>query len=318
MRSYKKHWWFILIISIFIVISIIIIMFIWVNIINKNHQFIEEQKNYDFFYNRAKDNVEVISKYDKNNNINWLWNDVLTCSWWLIHNSKFNWAVCQWIWTTGYDWIDDVCNNDDETPYFADKNISLWNFFDSDSLLQDDDADARIFNIWFIYPWEQKTVFYFDKNIADKIIWNPFNKYYSLPEVWKFVTMHISIKWWVAATWALAINTRNGVWDDYFINQKQSNISLESSWTLSTNANFDWSQPYLLELNSDKTYIINISNPTGNIINYEITLRDNMNLPVYQIPITNNDYGINIPYYEWSVWEYDLQMRKINIYTKNR
>lgn len=318
MRRYEDNRWFILIITIFIVMSIIIIMFIGVNIINKNHQFIEEQKSYDSFYNRAKDNVEVIAKYDRNNNSDWLGNDILTCSWWLISNSKTNGAICLWTWVTWSDWIDDMCNNDDKTPYFADKSVSLWDYFTNDSLFTDDDADARVFNIWFIYPWEQKTVFYYDNNIANKIISNPYNKYYSLPEVWKFATMHIAITWWATATWTLAINTRNGTWDDYFINQKQSNISLESSWTLSANANFDWSQPYLLELNGDKTYIINIANPTGNIINYEITLRDNMNMPVYQVPITNNDYGINIPYYEWSVWDYDLQMRKINIYTKSR
>lgn len=315
---HKNKWWFILIISIFIVLSVIIILFIWVNIISKNRIFIEEQIKYDSFENKANNTVNIIAKYNKALNSNWLWNDELVCSWWLIDNSKINWAVCLWNWIAWNDFIDDKCNNDDNIPYFADKTISLWDLFTNSSLLIDDDSDARINNIGFIYPWEQKTIFYFDKTIGNKIIWSADNIYYSLPEIGKYTTMLVSINWWDWLSWSMSIDTK--IWDEYnyFVNSKKSNIILNSSWTLSDDASLNWTQPFVFDLSNDKSYIINITNPTNKIINYNLILKDNKNIPIYQVPITDNDYWINLPYYEWKIENYDFLMRKIDIYTKNK
>lgn len=315
---YKKNWWFILIISIFIVLSVVIVLLIWVNVITKNHLFIEEQITYDSFYNKAAGTVKVIAKYNKNNNSDWLWNDILVCSWWLISNTKNNWAICMWSWTAWTDSVDDACNNDDKTPYFVDKNIPLWDFFDNNSILNDNDADARINNIWFIYPWERKTVFYFDKNISNIIIWNKDNTYFALPEVWKNATMYVKIGWGAGMTWTLSIDTKNGNEENYYISSKKSIIDFNSSWVLWDNGSLGFSQPFLFDLNSEKEYIINIDNPTNNIINYTLVLRDNKNVPIYQVPINDNDNWINIPYYEWVVENNDLLMRKLNVYTKDR
>lgn len=306
MRKYKNEW-FIIIITIFIVIIVSIIWFIGINNIIKSNLYINSKNNSFILKEKAINTINTILKYDYALNSDWLWNDILNCSWGLIINNTF-WKICTWKWETGSDWIDDSCNNDDETPYFYDKNIDISDKIGNNSIFYDNDANARIFNIWFIFPYEEKTIFYFDKNVKNNLIVNKYNTYFDLINNWEMAKIELELQWWVW-TWKINIyNIDDSLNTKYIIN---SDISLNNKWILNENWNFDIGKPYIFDLSNNKIFAITLLNQSQNIVNYKLTLKNSNNLPIYQIPINYNISTKSLKYYNL---QNDNEINSLEIY----
>lgn len=307
MRKNKKG--FIMIITIILVFLISIILYIWANVITKNNIYYNYEKQTFENSEKSKNFSSILLKYDNYLNNNWLWEDILNCSWWLIENNK-NWFSCLWNFVYWPDWIDDKCNNDDLTPYYYSENVEINNFTTIWSDLVDDDANARVYNIWFLYPKEEKTVFFFNKDIKDKIISDLNNKYFDKPSSWNFYNLELSINW--LNSWKLNsvfvekdINFDNIISYDSLINSNLKTI-------LNVNWEFSSGTPYPLNLsNDDKIYALNLYNDSENVISYNLVIKNSYWNLVYQIPITyDNNYKLH------KFYNINLNKNKLNTYVK--
>lgn len=308
MRKNKN--WFIMIITIVLVFLISIILFIWSNIILKNTNYLTFAEKQYLNTEKSKNKAWILFKYDDFVNQNWLWQDELSCSWWLIEKNS-NWFSCLWTWVSWSDWIDDKCDNDDKTPYFYKNDVEIDNFTTIWSDLTDDDTNSRIYNIWFLYPKEEKTIFFYNYEVKNKIISDLNNQYFEKPTTWNFYNLELSINWlnsWEIKSVFLEkdVNFDNIITHEYIINSNLKTI-LNLNWEF-----LSW-VPYPLNLwNDDKIYVLNLYNDSDNIVSYNLTIKNSYWNFVYQIPI---DYGEKNRFYK--SYEIEFNKDKLDFYTKN-
>lgn len=274
---------FVMVLTMVLAVIVSIVWFSALNSITKINQYIESEKTENEFLEKAKDAVYMQLKYDDSLNKDGLGSDTTFCSGWLIVHNESS-TSCNGIVQVGTDGVDDVCNNDDRTPYFYDRNISINNFVDSTSILYDNDADARIYNIWVVFPWEEKTIFYYDATVRDSLLLNTNNTYFSLPSSGKKSRIKFEFMWWWTGTGELKIITVN---KNLGVNQTVKwIIAWEDDGLLNENADLSLAKPFLLDVyNEDYVYAVNIYNPTSKIWYYSSELLDMSGEKFYQVPI---------------------------------
>lgn len=275
---------FVMVLTMVLAVIVSIVWFSALNSITKINQYVESEKTENDFLEKAKDAVYMQLKYDDALNKDGLGSDTTFCSWGLIVHNESS-TTCNGIVQVGTDGVDDACNNDDRTPYFYDRNIAINDFVDSTSVLYDNDADARLNHIWVVFPWEEKTIFYYDKSVRDTLLLNTNNTYFTLPNSGKKARIKFEFMWWWTWTWELKIMTVN---QNLAVNQTMKwVISGEDDGLLNENADFSTSaKPFLIDVyNEDYIYVVNVYNPTTKIWYYSSELLDMNGEKLYQVPI---------------------------------
>ncbi len=301
---------FIMIITIVLIFLISIILFIWSNIILKNTTYLNLTEKQYLNSEKSKNKAWILFKYDDFVNNNWLWEDELSCSWGLIEKN-LNWFSCLWSWVSWSDWIDDECDNDDKTPYYYNTNVDIDTFTTIWSDLVDDDADVRIYNIWFLYPEEEKTIFFYNNEVKNKIISDLNNQYFEKPTSWNFYNLELTINWLNSWEIKSIFIEKDKNFDDIINYQSTINSNLKT--ILNINWEFLSWVPYPLNLwNDNKIYFLNLYNDSDNIVSYNLIIKNSYWNLVYQIPI---DYGEKNRFYK--SYEVEFNKDKLDFYIKN-
>lgn len=299
MKIRKKGSVILFVIILSLTVSLVFVAMTYVN--SRYDNILDTEKNSTRFDMDARIQNDIIMKYEKQNNIDWLWFDEKSCSWWLLQVHEWVSPICQWEWTWTWDLVDDFGDNDDYKPeYYS------WNILDKitpDSKKNDNDINARINWIWIINPGETKTVFAMNKNLKNYILSNINNRIYkTINDV---------------NAWILNITTTSNSWTwldisfykidrQQFIGNKQINVleqkkqtwlNLNLAWLLDENWNITNSWvPYFINLQDDLfDYVVNIKNNSQNIVSYTTNMTFNWER-VYFVPIDDSGEYIRFLY----------------------
>ncbi len=162
----------------FMVLVILMTLVLWLfalivwNMHNIDTYFLDNQLQQEQIKNHQKNQENIVWKFSTLTNSDGLWEDILSCSGWLIQfDTPPLPAICEWWeWINTPDGIDDSGNNDDFTASFYDGNIS--SLVTSNSQVEDNDDFARRYAVGILWPGEKKTIWVFNDTLTQLISFN--------------------------------------------------------------------------------------------------------------------------------------------------
>lgn len=287
----NNNWFLIIFVLIagfmFVTISIVIL-----TIVTKDTNINTDLNDNFTFENTLYTNLSNIIKYNQTNNT-WDSGDYFSCTNWVIINDWKQEPICTNEFIPWQDNIDDKCDNNDYTPNFYTWGINIDDYMSPESILYDNDADARINIIWFLYPEETKTVFQINKDITDLIQSNKNNTYFLNPLDTSSPKMNMDLSnvwsWWVDIN---IITLDKAEYDKYqkSMVKTQTNWNISSaipSWLIDEFWQIWWLNQYLFNI-KENDYAINLKNNSSNIVWYKISMSENWK-GVYIVPIKDDD-----------------------------
>lgn len=179
----QTEWFFLVLVIIIIVILWLFSVIIW-NITNLDLWFIDNQSEQLKWQQKYLNAQNITYKFHTITNTDGFWEDLTSCSGWLITYRFKEIPTCQWWETVNVsDNIDDAWDNDDFKASFY--TGSILSMVTSDSNLYDNDDFARKYVLGIIPPKERKTIILLNDALKDMISLNPNNRseYLNTPQI---------------------------------------------------------------------------------------------------------------------------------------
>ncbi len=296
----KKHiqteWFFLVLVIIIIVILWLFSVIIW-NITNLDFWFIDNQSEQFKWQQKYINAKNITYKFHTLTNTDGFWEDLTSCSGWLMSYHKEETPICQWgeIVNTS-DNIDDAWDNDDFKASFYTGNI--LSRVTSDSDLYDNDDFARKYLIGVIPPKETKTVIFFNDALKDMISINPNNRseYENTPQIpgqtqestitlfWNF--NHINGKISIYTFDKEIFNLKKEL---QYISHTEGDIKNQSgilsySWSIDS-----WEIPYIFQINNFDYALVVENYSDDTVLTYQFEWYDEKKRPLYIVGLDDKN-----------------------------
>lgn len=287
-KQIQTEWFFLVLVIIIIVILWLFSVIIW-NITNLDLWFIDQQWEQLKWQQKYTNAQNITYKLHTMSNTDGFWEDLTSCSGWLMSYHTNETPICQWWEIVNVpDYIDDMWNNDDLKASFYTGNII--SSVTSDSDLYDNDDVARKYVIGVIPPKERKTIIFFNDELKEMISLNPNNRseYENTPQIPGQTEESTLILEWT-------FNHTNGKIYMYTFDKEIFNLQKElqyishiegeiknQSGTLSHSWSIDsWEIPYMFHI-QDFDYAIVIENTSENqVLSYHFQWFNKKKNPLY-------------------------------------